>query len=431
MNIYFRTGLCVCLIAFALAACAAPPPVPTAEPTTLLFTYLGHNTDYQRLADEFHEQNPDVTIMLEVSSARDPTEGFNLLMEGFQDADVVRVNIMFLGPDQLDAIYPLDEFIEGSEAFPRQDLFPGALEALQYEGRQLGLPAGLDPAVMFYENIRFTIASVTPPEADYTLEDFLASAGAVDNQSASLSSGKFAYGFCTAPLTDSISIAEMFGGGLYDQMPAPTRPTLNSPANVAAITWYRSLWSEGTPIVPRISGDSFQLFGQVSGTLCGFWLQYLDMFGFAETLPVEARVLPFPGLSDGNAYNSPALVDGYFITRNSPNPELAWQWISFLVQHQEAALTQIPPMIPQIDADEYAERVSPDVLTVARHLPLDLSFLGLDYISDPRTVEISELFTRTVRQSIEDQSDIQSALHEAQKQAEEIFASPGVENMLP
>ncbi|HEU0292849.1 MAG TPA: extracellular solute-binding protein [Anaerolineales bacterium] len=430
MNIYFRSGLCVWLIAFTISACAAPPPIPTSEPTTLLFAYLGHGTDYQRLAEEFHEQNPGISITLEALSVREPTEGFSLLIEQFQEVDVVRINTTFVGPDQLDAIHPLDEFIEGSENFPHQDIFPGSLEALQYEGRQLGLPAGLDPLVMFYENIRFTIASVTPPEADYTLDDFLASAQKVNNQSASLSSGKFAYGFCTAPLSDSVFIVDMFGGGLYDQVPAPTKPTLNRPANVAAISWYSSLWSEHA-LVPRVSEEPFQLFGQVSGTICGLWMQYLDMFGFAETLPVEARVLPFPSLSDGNAYNSPALVDGYFITRNSPHPELAWEWISYLMQHQEASLNQIPPMIPHIDSDEYAQRVSPDVLTVARRLPLDLPFLSLDYLNDPGVMEIANIFSQAVRQVIDEEGEVQSALDEAQKQAEEIFSSRGADYIQP
>jgi hypothetical protein len=108
---------------------------------------------------------------------------------------------------------------------------------------------------------------------------------------------RVAYGFCTAPLSnDSVFIADMFGGGLFDQMPMPTKPMLNSPANVTAITWYSSLWSEHA-LVPRVMDDPFQLFGQVSGTLCGFWMQYLDMFGFAETC--HARVLPLPSPSDG------------------------------------------------------------------------------------------------------------------------------------
>ena len=97
---------------------------------------------------------------------------------------------------------------------------------------------------------------------------------------------------------------------------------------------------------------------------CGLWFAIL-------LLSYYGRVLPLPGLSEGNAYNSPALVDGYFITRNSPNPELAWKWMSFLMQHQEASLNLIPPLIPHIDSDEYAERVSPDVLAVARRLPLE------------------------------------------------------------
>jgi hypothetical protein len=55
---------------------------------------------------------------------------------------------MFLGPDELKAIYPLDEFMRTAK-IPPPGYFSGSLEALQYEGRQLGLPAGLDPVVMF------------------------------------------------------------------------------------------------------------------------------------------------------------------------------------------------------------------------------------------------------------------------------------------
>jgi len=427
MNASYRNWFCFWLIAVFIAACTAPTLVPTSEPTTLRFAYLGHDEDYKILADEFQEQYPDVIIELVPISLREQVRGFELLFEQFQESDVVRVNTTFLGPDQLDSIYPLDEFMASSENFPRQEFFPGSLEALQYEQRQLGVPAGLDPMVIFYENIRFKVASATPLDPDYTLGDLLKSAKQINNQGASLTSGNFSYGFCTTPLEyDPVAVAYIFGGGLYDQMPEPAQPMLNSPANVEAISWYDRLWSEHA-LAPKVTNNIYQTYEYIASTTCGYWMNWLTMFGYAETFPVQGRVLPLPRVDESSvsARSVPAFLEGYFITRYSPNPEAAWNWINFIVQRQEASFRLIPPLTWQIDSDEYAQRASPDVLAVAHSLPMDLPFFSLSYINDPRVPEISNVFQEAVRQVVVDNADVQTALDEAQKQAEEIFSSFG------
>jgi ABC-type glycerol-3-phosphate transport system substrate-binding protein len=434
MKKFSRTWLCVWLIVLFVTACGpAPTPAPTPVPTTLRFAYLGHEEDYQGLADEFHQQFPGVTIELAPISLREQLGGFNLLLEQFQEADVVRVNSTFLGSDQLSAVYPLDEFIAGNEDFPRQDFYPGSLEALQSEQHQMGLPAGLDPVVMFYENIRFKAASATPPSPDYTLEDFLTSARQVNNQSASLDSGNYSYGFCTTPLdNDPVRFTYIFGGGLYDRMPEPTQPRLNSSANVEAISWYARLWSEHA-LAPKVTDNVYQTYQYIASSTCGYWMNWLDMFGYADSLPVQGRVLPLPRVDETSVSpaSAPALLDGYFITRRSPDSLAAWNWINFIVQRQEASLGQIPPLSWQIISDEYAQRASPDVLTVAQSLPADLPFFSLPLLTDPRSGEISNLFAEAVRQIIVENVDVQTALDKAQKQAEEIFYSSGAGTAQP
>jgi len=430
----FQSWLGCLLIAFIVTACGpAPTPAPTLEPTILRFAYAGHDVDYQKLADEFHQQYPDVMIELIPVSLREQVNGRDFLLEQFEESDVVRMKTAFVGPEQLDAILPLDDFIADSEDFPRQDFFPGALEALQYEKRQMGAPAGLDPVVMFYENIRFKAASATPPDPDYTLEDFLASAREVNNPGASIESGNFSYGFCTTPLYyDPVAFAYIFGGGIFDQAPEPTKPTLNSPANVEAISWYARLWSEHA-ITPKVTENEFQTYQQVGSSTCGFWLNWLDMFGFARSYTIQGRVLPLPRVdeSSSGAQSAPSYQDGYFITKYSPNPEVAWKWINFLLERQEASLNLIPPLTWQIESDEYAQRVSPDVLAVAQRLPSNMPFLSLAFLNDPRRIEISNQFQEAVRQVVVEDADVQAALDEAQAKAEEIFNSPGAQDAQP
>jgi ABC-type glycerol-3-phosphate transport system substrate-binding protein len=297
----------------------------------------------------------------------------------------------------------------------------------------MGAPAGLDPVVMFYENIRFKVASATPPDPDYTLEDFLASAGKINNQGASLESGSYSYGFCTTPLSDDpVFFAHLFDGGLFDSISAPTQPELNSTANVEAIQWYATLWSEHA-LAPKVTDNIYQTYQQVGATSCGYWMNWLDMFGFGAGLAVQPRVLPLPRVdeSSGTALSSPAFLDGYFITKYSPNPEAAWKWINFLLERQEASLNLIPPLTWQIESDEYAQRVSPDVLAVAQRLPSNMPFLSLDVFNDPRSSLIQNVFSNAVRDVVEGKAEPQAALDEAQAKAEEIFNSPATQDARP
>ncbi len=435
MNVSLRNGLCLWLIIFIGTACSVvPSPAPTPEPIVLRFAYLGYEEDYSKLANEFQEQHPDVIIELVPISVREQLRGFDLFYEQFQESDVIRVNITFLGTDQLVDIYPLDQFIAKSEDLPLQEFFPGSLEALQYDQHQLGVPAGIDPVVMFYEDIRFKAADATPlSDPDYTLNDLLESARQVNNQSASLESGLHSYGFCTTPLYyDPVAFAYIFGGGIFDQMPEPTQPTLNSPANVEAVTWYARLWSEYA-LAPKVTENQYQTYQQISSSSCGYWLNWMDMFGFAKTYTVQGHVLPLPRVDESSpqASSVPSYLDGYFITQSSPNSETAWHWISFLIERQEASLEQIPPLIWQIESDEYAQRASPDVLTVAQRLPRNMPFLSLSFLNDPRMGEISNRFQDAVRQVVVENADVQTALDEAQQQAEEIFSLPDAGNTQP
>ena len=48
-------------------------------------------------------------------------------------------------------------------------------------GKQVGIPAALNPYVVFYDPGKFKARGVTPPAAGWTVEDFMTSAMAMNN----------------------------------------------------------------------------------------------------------------------------------------------------------------------------------------------------------------------------------------------------------
>ncbi len=402
------------ILIFTLSSCSSVPKTPTPLPMKLRFAFLGQDANYQGLADQFHSAHPSITIELAPLSTQGG--GFQSLADQFSKADVLRANVNFLGQDQIAAVSALDVYITADKNFQVNDFFPGSLQALQYQGKQLGIPAGLDPYVMFYENMRFRIAGVTPLTSDYTLGQFLAAAKAVNLQDQSVKNkGQFSYGFCTHPQNnDPLIFAYLFGGGLTEGSPDVMRPVLNSPANVEAVKWYTSLWTEYA-VTPPITDNPYAVFQYVNAATCGFWIQTFDMYGFLNTSSSEPRMLPLPRI---NATFNMAALDGYFIPKTAPHPQEAWQWLSFLVNRQEAAMGQVPPLKKLIASDAYAQRVSPDALAIARGLKSDETFIGFPQLFDSRQGQYVSLFGDAVRQVVEGQADVQSALDAAQKKAE-------------
>ncbi len=408
----FSTGL---ILTWLLAGCAGFQPAPTPVPVTVRFAYLGQEDDYAALAEEFQAKYPHITI--ELVSLLNENNGFRRLGKSFESADLVRLNSQMFG-DVVENAVPLDPFMESDLEFSRADFFPGSMEALRVQGEQLGIPAGLDPMVMFYESMRFTISKLPEPSPEYNLDEFLAFASAINDQDASLDSGLYAIGYCTTPQGfDPVVFAYLFGGGLYDQLPNPTAPALNQPANVQAVEWYASLFHTYQVAPHEIAGE-YQVFGMVNAASCGFWMSWMDMFGFARRLVTEPRVLPLPQVQ---APFSVAALDGYFITKASMHPQEAWQWLSFIAGRQEASMGQLPAMTSQLESPEYRERLGEGAATIANTLSKDTIFFGLDLMGSASAGEVFSLFSQAVTRVVAGETDAQTALDEAQEQALQLF----------
>jgi ABC-type glycerol-3-phosphate transport system substrate-binding protein len=419
----FAAWLSACLL---LAACVPPQePQPTQEPVTLRFAVWGSKGDYQALADLFHEEHPNITVEV-VSVSFIANGGVAGLYKEFDRSDVIRADLFLLTQDQFDQSRPLDDFLSLERQFPREDIYPHLMDAMRLNRQQLAIPAGINPIVMFYEKARFDIAGATPPGVDYTLDEFIAAASDVhQTRESSKNEGKFSYGFCTAPITNDPSILlPLFGGAIFDSWDEQRRPTLNRQENIDAINWYTRLWSEHN-VAPPITSNPNAIFQYYSASFCGFWINLYDELGLQNYYGFNVRRLPLPRSGAPGERPWQAGWDGYFIPRASQHAEAAWQWIMFLMDYQEASVSQIPPRISLVESEGFAGRVSPDMLAIAKAFPKEDVYFTLQYMANaPSDAPVTSLFIEAVQKVVKDGIDPRIALTEAQAQAEQVF-SPG------
>ncbi len=408
--------LLITLLVAVLAGCSGLSLGLGGKPVTLRFVYIENAADYEPLAQEFHRQHPNITVTLDpVSHGRDMESNLAAKADG---ADAIRIPMTMLQDQMAANFLPLDMQISTAKNFPQSDLIPGALEGLQVSGKQLGLPAGIDPFVVFYSPQKFASAGVQPPPPNWTMDEFVKTAMAINNTNEALvGSPQYTYGFCSHPsFTDLAIFTYLFGGGLFDSLTTISHPTLNRRENVDALTWYASLKTD-MGIIPDMS-EPRQVGELVARSNCGFWIDWLDRSTFGNYGPDDATALPLPAYK--GQFNV-ALLDGYFLFTKSQNPDEAWQWINFLIGQQSASGRLIPPLKSLIDSQDYAGRVPKGTLNVARSLPQQMVVLGLEMYQNQRFGKVLELFATATTQVFSGEKGPQAALDEAQKQAEDAF----------
>jgi multiple sugar transport system substrate-binding protein len=410
-----RFLLSMLILAF-LAGCSGLSFGPTSEPVTLKFSFFKNVADYETLAAEFQKQHPNITI--ELHPAEYSYNGGQLLAVEAGSMDAIRIPSSMIPAELSSAFLPLDSQISSAKNFPQDDLFPGSLEGLKLNGKQVGLPAGIDPFVVFYSPQKFSAMNIPTPPPNWTLEEFVNTAEAANHpDDAQIGSEKFGYGFCSHPtFTDGAIFTYLFGGGLFDSLTVISRPTLNERANVQALDWYAGLKNNKGLIPDRENPREVGMLVARSG--CGLWIDWLDRSTFGRYGPEDATPLPLPAYN--KAFNI-ATLDGYFILAKSEHPEESWQWISFLIGKQEASGSLIPPLTSQINSQEYATRANKGTLSVARSLPPQMVVLGIEMYRNQRFGKVLELFTQATTQVFKGEKDAQIALDEAQQQAEDVF----------
>ena len=410
------------MLTVLLNGCAAlQPATPTPQPVTVNFAYDGKASDYQALADQFQKLNPGVTIKLTPI-----TSGEYRGLEGLTNtrADVIRWDASLMSSDTLPSLMKLDDILAISSNFNRDDMVPGSLEALQTQGAQYGIPAGINPVVMYASPKHFAAANVDLPTPGWNLDDLIAIGSKVNAQDGPLSDPNYAVGLCTQTFSyDPVVFTYLFGGNIFDRLPNPTQLTLNRPENINAVQWYASLFTQYniTPKLTDLQGVNTQVDTAtlVQVNKCALWIGfYSDLKNGSWGANDENKPVMLP-LPKGKTTLNMDYMDGYFISATAKNPKVGWDWIAFLSNHPEAALGMIPPRISQIKSAAFQKAAGGSAAAVANNLPPqivvisqrlgDYQFLGgafRDYV-------------QAIQKVIQGSATAQDALNQAQDAADQ------------
>lgn len=326
-----------------------------AEQVTIRYTNFtaegGHEADLDAIVAAFEEENPTISVEVQVLPYADYFTALQTAFAGGTAADVVDLNYdNFVTYAANGVLAPLTDVPEGVYA---QSL----LDAFSYEGQQLGLPQQFSNVVLFYNKGLFDAAGLEYPTADWTWDDVREAATALTDREAGVW-GDY----------QPISFHEFYkalaqsGGSFFNA--DGTEATFAGPEGIEAATWL--VEKSGTVMPTEADGAGtpdydVNLFaeGKLAMWHTGIW----NFTRMGETEGLEWDVVVEPG----NTQKASALFpDGVAVTASSEHPEEAQLFAEYLTSSDTAVETRLastwslPPVADQSKLDAYLEVTPPE-----------------------------------------------------------------------
>jgi multiple sugar transport system substrate-binding protein len=349
----------------ALAAAGLPAVTlaspPQQEPVFLRAMTIGDNAraqTFENVLGEFREANPDIDLELVPVAAPE------------WDQFLAKVATILAAGEQLDnvevgtegqltfanagIIRALDDFVMAEQEDVQEyfsDVNPIFVEAVMYEGSLYNLPNLWAAAGIMYNKHLFDQAGLEHPTNDWTVEQFLEAARAIND----LGDDIFGYGWpnrhwggfvAWSFANDStILTTEQFEGGdwlwdtFYADMPAEARArrgggfwypssNANDPRNVEALQMLQDLaWVDNASMTPAGFGDLFAAFTSNKLGMLPSHRAWVANFTAAGLTPDDYDVVYMPRWkTQKSQYGASALA----ITTLSQQPEAAWRLLRYL-----------------------------------------------------------------------------------------------------
>jgi multiple sugar transport system substrate-binding protein len=316
---------------------ATPKPEPEpGEGELIRFSVLGADlSHYRKLADEFHQLRPEITVKVTQPSLTGPSFDLKDLFGG---TDCVAGYATLSDPEYRALLLNLQPFPEGDEDLSLDDFYPQALSAFRWEGELWGLPAEGNVYLMIYNKALFEAAGIPYPRAGWTVEDFAHTAQALTTGEGD----EKQYGFVSymGESMDLDFFLEQQGVELIDYDTDPPTIRFDDPATVEAVQWYADLaLVHGVKPALPINAYSTDIAGYqkrmslISSGRAAMWTSYGNMLmtGLSYLLPddFEYGFAPMPLAPEGKGYGQ-IYFSGYFITAEAAHPQACWDWLVFL-----------------------------------------------------------------------------------------------------
>lgn len=242
-----------------------------------------------------------------------------------------------------EALTPINELASAEEMRElKRELFPAARQLTTWNGRMYGLCNGLDIRALYYNKTLFDELGLQPPTTITELDEISVRASLEQDGK------RIRFGY----LPDSRRLwawGIVWGGKFYDT--ESNQPTVNDPANIAALDWMQSytrrygvreiqnfrtgdqsLPNKSFPLLPV--GD--ETAGRYAMLMDGQW-RVRDIARFQQdrasrdVSPVEFGVCPLPSPPGGQEKAGWANGNFFIVPRGAKNSQGAWEFMKFWI----------------------------------------------------------------------------------------------------
>jgi multiple sugar transport system substrate-binding protein len=418
-----------------LAACGSDDPAddddqsnagqgegPVEEPTepteVTFFSWVGNQPNMKKLARQFEEEHPNITIKFENVPAEQASQVLTTRIAGNNPPDVAYVN----ASDTADyaargALVNLENYIGRSEVVDPDDYVEGFKSFVTYEDDMWGLPMDGESTGLFYRTDLFEAAGIDgPPE---TWEEFEETAAALTDESAN----QYGYElFATEAAYYWYPWLYQAGGDLLSE--DGSEVIFDSEEAKEAAEYYVGL-TEYAP-ADYLNSNSYDgrvafAEGQVAMYMAGAWFAGVLSDEFPQ---IDGKWATAP-LPEGEAGCKTTIAgDALILLDGSDASDAAWLWMEYLSQPEVLADwtyrtegTLLPPLKSLLESDEIVE--AKPVLEGF----IDLMECGVSStVANPKFPRIETILNEELGKAMYGEQSAEEAIDNAAQQAEAILA---------
>ena len=389
-----------------------------SEPTTVsFFSWVGAQPEMKKLAAEFHEEHPNITIKFENVPAEQAGQVLTTRIAGNNAPDVAYVN----ASDTTDyaargAVVDLTDYIGRSDVVDPDDYVDAFKTFVTYEDKLWGLPVDGETTGLFYRTDLFEEAGLDGPPA--TWEEFEEAAEALTDESA----GQYGYEVF-APEAAYYWYPWLYQAG-GDLLSDDGEILFTSDEAKEAAEFYVGLADYSPPdYLNSNSYDGRVAFaeGQVAMYMAGAW--------FAGTLADEFPAIdgkwasaPLPDGAEG--CKTTIAGDALIMMSQTESADAAWKWMEFLSEPENIALqtyktegTLLPPLTSLLEGQEILEE-KPVLEGFIDLMPCGVA----STVSNPKFPRIETILNEELGKAMYGEQTSDEALDNTAQQAEAILA---------
>lgn len=360
------------------------------------------------MADEFMEAHPEIKINVRTVQFEDMV---NDLARGVASGDAPDITYIDNPEVALFAsrglLLDLSDYIEASDVVNAEDIFPGPLSSVTYEGGIYGLPRGANTIALYYNADMYRDAGLDPDNPPSTWAELYDAAKALTKPEENV------YGLAFSAVATEEGTFQFLP---WLQMTGGDYNNVNTEGAVEALNMWKAFIDEGIAspdTLIRGQWDSTGTFnaGQAAMSISGPW--ELPRMSSEADFDFRAAVLPAPS---ADAERASALGEGdNVILASSDNPDEAFMFLEFLMANMDRVWNEFG-YLPASDV-EVTDPKYPEIYAVFEE--------SMKYARNrgphPEWPRISQAIQGAIQSTLTGQASAEDALADAQSRIDRVL----------